>query len=100
MTNVFSDPAELRRELVVVSAVLRCEGRVFVVKGESSMLLVTYCCTFSYGDVGPLPRLVPVALAHLLLRLRYVPGRSPFLRRSSLLLSERLKLRTTLMPCV
>ena len=68
MTNVFSEPAELRRELVVVSAVLRCEGRVFVVKGESSMLLVTYCCTFSYGDVGPLPRLVPVALAHLPLR--------------------------------
>ncbi len=99
MTNVFSELAELRRELVVVSAVLRCEGRVFAVKGESSMLLVTYCCAFSYGDVGPLPRLVPVALAHLPLGLRYVPGRSPFLRRSSLLLSERLKLRT-LLPCV
>ena len=87
MANVFSEPAELRRELVVVSAVLRCEGRVFAVKGESSMLLVTYCCTFSYGDVGPLPRLVPVALAHLLLRIRYVPGRSSFLRRSSLSLA-------------
>ena len=100
MTNVFSELAELRRELVVVSAVLRCEGRVFAVKGESSMLLVTYCCAFSYGDVGPLPRLVPVALAHLPLGLRYVPGRSLFLRRSSLKLSERLKLRTTHMPCV
>ncbi len=78
------------------------------VKGESSMLLVTYCCTISYGTLDlPLVltkgnlsfRLVPVVLAHLLFRLRYVPGRSPSLQRSFLSLSEWLKLRT-LLPCV
>ena len=84
MTNVFSRLAEFRQEWVVVSAVLRCEGRVFAVKGKSSMLLVPYCCAFSYGDGGPLSRLVPVALAHLLFGLRYVPGRYLFLRRCSL----------------
>ena len=74
MTNVFSELAELRRELVVVSAVLRCEGRVFAMKGKSSSLLFSYGCAFSYGDGGPLSRLVPVALALLPLGLRYVPG--------------------------
>ncbi len=100
MTNVFSRLAEFRQDWVVVSAVLRCEWRVFAMKDKSFVLLIPYGCAFSYGDDGPLPRLVPVVFALLPLGLRYVPGRSPFLRRSSLKLSERLKLRTTHMPCV
>ena len=53
------------------------------VKGVSSLPLVTYCCSISYGTLdlfflltkGNLSlRLVPVVLAHLLFRLRCVPG--------------------------
>ncbi len=84
MTNVFSRLAEFRQEWVVVSAVLRCEWRVFPMKDKFFVLLIPYGCAFSYGDDGLLSRLVPVALAHLLFGLRYVPGRYLFLRRCSL----------------
>ena len=84
MTNVFSRLAEFRQEWVVVSAVLRCEWRVFAMKDKSFLLLIPYGCAFSYGEDGPLSRFVPVALALLPFGLRYVPGRYLFLRRSSL----------------
>ena len=84
MTNVFSRLAEFRQDWVVVSAVLRCEWRVFAMKDKSFLLMIPYGCAFSYGDDGPLSRFVPVALALLHFGLRYVPGRYLFLRRCSL----------------
>ena len=62
--------------LVVVSTVLCCEGRALLVVGYLFLLNLLWTVDLFFlltkGNLSL--RLVPVVLAHLLFRLRYVPG--------------------------